>query len=82
MSAKADKVSLVDYARSKRIADLRSSCPLCALPDALREQLRQARPKKIPRAVVLAWLTGEIGVKVTNADLDTHGQGKHDVEAA
>ena len=82
MSAKTEKVSLVDYARKKRAAELRASCPICALPDAVREQLRQARPKKIPRAVVLAWLTGEMGIKVTSPQLDTHNQGKHDVEAA
>lgn len=79
MAAK-EKVGLLDYARTKRIAELRASCPICALPVDVRQQLPVARTRKIPRATVLAWLT-ELGYKVSNAELDTHGQGKHDVEA-
>jgi len=74
------KVSLVDFARTKRRADLRASCPVCQLPDAVREDMRQARPQKIPRATVLAWLK-EMGHDVASTALDTHNQGKHDIES-
>ena len=73
------KVSLVDFARVKRQTELRATCTVCQLPAEVREQLRLARPKKIPRPVVLAWLA-DAGHAVSSGAMDTHNQGKHDIE--
>jgi len=67
-------LSLVEYARKKRAAD----CPVCQLPEGIRQQMRMASDKKIKRTVVLEWLTQEQGLAITDSDLTVHYSGKHD----
>lgn len=67
-------LSLVDYARKKRTAD----CTVCALPEAVRQQMRNASDKKIKRETVIAWLKDEHGVVMSAAELTRHGSGHHD----
>lgn len=68
--------TLAAFVHAKR----RSGCPVCALPAGVRQQLTEARNRKITRAVQLEWLRTEVGVKVTDADLTAHVNGRHDVE--
>jgi len=67
-------LSLVEYARKKRSAD----CPVCQLPEDIRQQMRMASEKKIKRTVVLEWLHETQGLAVTDGDLTVHYSGKHD----
>ena len=67
-------LSLVDYVREKR----RESCPVCALPDALRQQMALAGDRKIKRSVVVAWLNDEHRAAVTEDDINSHVNGRHD----
>lgn len=56
----------------------RSTCPVCALPDNARKQLRVARERKYPRSDVLAWLAEDYNVKISDADMTHHVGGRHD----
>jgi hypothetical protein len=67
--------NLVQFARAKR----RQGCPVCDLPKDVRLQLIDARGKKIPRAIMMEWLK-ELGYKITDQHLTTHGGGRHDTE--
>jgi len=67
-------LSLVEYARKKRAAD----CPVCHLPEGIRQQMLTASDKKIKRSVVLAWLAEEHGITIDDAVLTVHYSGKHD----
>lgn len=73
------KRSLADYQRDKTMAERRSTCLVCQLPDSVRGELRTARSAKIPRLVMLEWLNEELGYEITNSQLDVHGNGKHDL---
>jgi len=79
--AKVNKVkrSLADFQRDKTMSARRKTCPVCQLPESVRDELRAARTQKIPRLVMLEWLTEELGYNISNAALDTHGNGKHDL---
>ena len=70
------QLSLVQFAREKR----RATCPVCKLPADVLAQLIEARNKKITRAVQLEWLRTEVGVTITDDQLNVHGQGRHDTE--
>ena len=74
MSKTKETRSLYDYMHAKRRAD----CPVCQLPDDVREQLRGAKKRKIPRADQVEWLNVEVGSSVTSANLDAHYSGRHD----
>lgn len=68
-------LSLQDFHVQQR----RKDCPVCKAPIEIRKQLAGARDRKVPRAVQIAWLTS-LGVKVTNAEMDTHNNGRHDAD--
>lgn len=70
-------LSLVAYVQQKR----RESCPVCALPDGLRQQMATASDRKIKRAVVVAWLRDEHGASVSEDDINTHVNARHDKAA-
>lgn len=70
-------LSLVEYVRERR----RAECPVCRLPDAIRQQMAGASDKKIKRTVVLSWLKDEHKIDVTDSDLTTHYSAKHDERA-
>lgn len=66
--------SLNDFVKAKR----REGCKVCALGAPLIEQMREARRKKIARTDVVEWLKDDYGIDLTNADLDSHNNGRHD----
>jgi hypothetical protein len=71
-------LSLLEYVRERR----RAECSVCALPDALRDQMAKASERKIKRAVVVAWLLDEHGHTITEDDINAHVNGRHDTRAA
>lgn len=71
---KAPRRSLSQFVLDQR----RSGCAVCSLPPEVLAEVRTASRRKIPRAVVLEWLTVEHGVKVAAADLNTHVNARHD----
>lgn len=80
MPAKAPKAptkpkrSLTDFVMAKK----RANCPVCALPAAVRQQIAEARNKRIRRAEQLEWLRAEYGVKLSVADFEAHHSGRHE----
>jgi hypothetical protein len=58
----------------------RKACPVCALPDVVRQQLAAASDKGIKIALQVEWLRSEHQAKVTPSDLTTHRAGRHDAE--
>ena len=71
---KKHKRSLLDFERDKR----RAACPVCVLPQDIRAQLRVAKEKKIPQAIVLEWLRGEHAITLARQDFVVHGAAHHD----
>ena len=71
---KKRKRSLLDFERDKR----RAACAVCCLPEDIRDQLRLAREKKIPQAIVLEWLRGEHAITLARQDFVVHGAAHHD----
>ena len=67
-------LSLMEYVREKR----KESCPVCALPDAVREQMASASDRKIKRSVVVAWLRDEHKAEVSEDDINSHVNARHD----
>jgi hypothetical protein len=78
MSDSQRKRSLVDYERDRTREKRREGCVLCKLPDDVKEQLRSASRKKIPREVVLEWLNKELGFEISINAFQRHAQGRHD----
>jgi hypothetical protein len=79
--ASEDARSLVEFERASRIAEMKANCVVCALPEEVREQLRQSRKlggNYVPRPIILKWLNEELGYKITEQDLQTHAAGRHD----
>lgn len=70
--------TLVDFVNAKR----RASCAVCSLPDAIRAQVRSAPDKDIPRRVVREWLEAEHGIKISEAEFQTHASSSAHREAA
>ncbi len=68
------KRSLVEFMRDKRKKD----CPVCRIPEELRQEMVAARTKKITRVDILAWLKEDHGIDVTPGQMDTHNSAKHD----
>lgn len=71
-----ERQSLIEFMKEKR----RKACPVCAIPEDIREEMGVARSRKIKRPDVVEWLNNVMGFKITNADLDGHYSGKHDVK--
>ena len=66
--------TLTDYIKDQR----RAACAVCRLPDELRQQMAEGRARKIPRKVMLEWLTKEHDVTIADREMDEHGAGNHD----
>lgn len=66
--------TLVDFVRDKKRAD----CRVCQLPADAIAQLRQARDKDIPRRHQLEWLACDYGLRLDEAELAAHVNGRHD----
>ena len=77
-SVNREVVTLVDFQREKR----KESCPVCQLPDDVREQIRTASSKKIKRSMVIEWLREAVGVTLTDRELTAHANARHDDETA
>jgi hypothetical protein len=75
LTAKAAK-SLLDFAREKRLNDLRASCSVCQLPENVRAQMRAA--KNVSRVTTVDWLATEYGVTIRDSDLQSHVAAHHD----
>lgn len=69
-----DIMGLVDYMKEKK----REACPVCKLPEFVREQLALAKEKKITRRDQLEWLDKVVHADISNRDLDAHYSGRHD----
>lgn len=67
-------MSLVDYARAKR----REDCPVCALPEDIRQQIVMASDRGIRRRQVIEWLREIVKAQITEQELTTHRNGRHD----
>lgn len=67
-------MGLVEFMKQKK----RDACPVCQLPDEVRKQLSIASDKGIKRRHQLEWLKKEVGVELTNGDLNSHYAGRHD----
>lgn len=72
-----EALSLEDFMKAKR----RAECVVCQLPAEVLDQLALARDKHIRRSDQVAWLNGEVGVKITSSDLDKHYSGRHNSAA-
>ncbi len=72
---KQSKLSLTEYTKEQK----RKDCPVCKLPDEVLEQLREASSRKIHRRLQLLWLNEELGISISNSQLDTHYSGRHNV---
>jgi len=70
----APPLSLVDFMRKER----KESCPVCALPQAVREQLQAAPDKKIKLEKRLKWLVCLGYTKIQQQELTTHLNQRHD----
>jgi hypothetical protein len=66
--------SLADFLLEKR----RAGCPVCALPDTVKEQLREAGKRGIRRAEQVEWLESEFGLKLNSALFNAHHSGRHE----
>ena len=66
--------TLLEFVRAKQ----RAGCKVCSLPDSVREEIRNARTKKITRRDVLEWLKTEVKSPVADAELTTHTNGHHE----
>jgi len=55
----------------------RAECPVCQLPDELRDQFKVAARRKVPTAVVLEWLKVEHGVTISEEEYLRHGKSRH-----
>lgn len=72
--ATKSKRSLAEFMQAKR----RAGCVVCALPNAVRDQLKDASKHKIKRAEQIEWLESEFGMKLTRAAFDAHTNGRHE----
>ena len=68
-------LSLADFVAAKKRAD----CPVCALPEDIRLQLREAgSKKKIRRPEMIEWLREAHKVPISDAELTAHYSGRHE----
>jgi hypothetical protein len=68
--------SLIDYTMEKK----RKACAVCSLPTDIRDQLREARTRKIRLPEQIEWLAEEHGIKLTRAHFDAHYSGRHETQ--
>ncbi len=70
--------SLADFYHEKRKQD----CRVCALPDSVLKQIRDAQRKRLKQAVTVLWLNTEVADKsdepFTKEELQTHYFGRHE----
>jgi hypothetical protein len=71
---KSEIMSLHEFARLQR----REGCPVCKLPDYIREQIITASDRGIKRRQVLEWLREKVGVAISDQELSVHRNGRHD----
>jgi len=73
-TVKKTKLSAVEYQMAKK----RAACGVCKLSDDLKEQLAEARTRKMRVPEQLEWLSVEHGIKLTRADFDRHHSARHE----
>lgn len=66
--------ALLTFVQDKR----REKCPVCALPEEVRQQIREARDKKVDRRTIREWLKSEYGREIPETNYTTHSNGHHD----
>jgi hypothetical protein len=66
--------SLTEFLLDKR----REGCPLCALSQDVKDQLKLATKRSIKRAEQMEWLAEEFGLKFTVEQFNTHHAGRHE----
>lgn len=70
----AKKRTLREFASAQR----KTTCPICKLPTALREEVKTASRRGIVNATVASWLKAEHNIRVTAHQIQAHGRGRHD----
>ena len=69
------RVSLVAFVKQER----QSKCPGCAIPEDVRQEIIEARTKKIGNDQVVRWLKS-MGFQITPDELKSHQSGNHDAQ--
>lgn len=66
--------SLAEFLAEKR----REGCPICALSDDVKAQLKLASKRSVKRADQIEWLEAELGVTLTTEQITAHYSGQHE----
>lgn len=74
--APKEPASLEAFARAKRDAARRAACAVCALPDEVAAQIKDAHDKKIDRRTIREWLEREHGVRIPDAVFTRHSNSR------
>jgi len=77
-NAEGQIISLVEFARQQRLDEARAACPVCRLPQGVREELRREAERGMKRKYQLMWLSRFHHADITDAELTTHRNGRHD----
>lgn len=64
----------MEFSKAKR----REACPVCQLPDEVREQMRSSRDKKITQQMIKEWLMTDYKKDIKLESLASHNAGHHD----
>lgn len=70
--------ALIEYAHDEQKREQRENCAVCALPDEVRLQIKDAPRKKIPGRVVRDWLMREHRIDIPEAAFKGHSAGHHE----
>ena len=73
--------SLAEFAHQRKVEAWKRTCIVCKLPAEIREQVRQARERKVERSVINDWIR-RMGYKIDDLDWQTHNAGLHEQRAA
>lgn len=75
--AKHEAQSLLEFAHARRMAERRKACPVCRLPDQVKDDLRRGR-KSVDRETQILWLKVEHRIEITDLDFTGHYAGHHE----
>ena len=75
------KRSLIDYRNETVMAQAKAKCKICALPEAVRLQIKDVRERNLTTTKVISnWLRDEFQVNLANVDFQSHSSGRHEAE--
>jgi hypothetical protein len=81
MAQPSKALSLTDFARTKKVNEMKANCVVCQLPAEIRQQISLARSRKVERSIIVEWLHGQ-DFKVDEFDFTAHANGQHDQREA